>query len=155
MKAQLDATDWKILKELQNNGRMTNVELAQRIGMSAPPCLRRMRALEDAGLITGYRALLDEKALGFDVTMFVSVGLESQSESDLLAFERKVMDWPLVRESWMVSGEVDFLLKCVAPDLRSFQTFVIEELTATPNVASVRTSLTLRKVKNVGVVPIR
>jgi DNA-binding Lrp family transcriptional regulator len=151
---RLDAIDWKILRELQADGRMTNVELARRVGISAPPCLRRVRALEEAGVIRGYRALLDEKLLGFDITVFAMVSLSGQSEADLLAFEKRVHDWPIVRECWMLSGEVDFLLKCVAPDLKTFQAFVIEDLTAAPNVDGVRTSLTLRPVKTDPVVPI-
>jgi DNA-binding Lrp family transcriptional regulator len=154
VKARLDAIDWKILKELQADGRMTNVELARRVGVSAPPCLRRVRALEEAGIIKGYRALLDEKALGYDITMFAMVSLSSQAEADLLKFEERVKSWPIVRECWMLSGDVDFILKCVAPDLRTFQTFVIEELTAAPAVDGVRTSLTLRQVKNDPVVPL-
>lgn len=154
MKARLDAIDWQILKELQDDGRMTNVELAKRVGISAPPCLRRVRALESAGLIRGYRTLLDEKQLGYDVTAFAMVGLHSQTEADLIAFEEKVKSWPIVRESYMLSGEVDFLLKCVAPDLQSFQTFIIRELTATPNVDSVRTALTIRRTKDEPIVPI-
>src|SRR5262245_3482539 len=84
---RLDAIDWKILKELQDDGRITNVELARRVGISAPPCLRRVRALEEAGYIRGYRALLDEKLLGYEVTVFAMVHLSSQAEADLLAFE--------------------------------------------------------------------
>jgi len=154
LKVRLDAIDWKILKELQSDGRMTNVELARRVGISAPPCLRRVRALEEAGVITGYRALLDEKMVGWDITMFAMVGLASQAEADLVAFEERVRSWPIVRECWMLSGDVDFILKCVAPDLKTFQAFVIEELTKAPNVGAVRTSLTLRQVKNEPVVPI-
>jgi DNA-binding Lrp family transcriptional regulator len=154
MKSRLDAIDWKILKELQAAGRITNVALAQKVGISAPPCLRRVRALEDAGIIQGYRALLDEKALGFDLTAFVFVGLSSQAEADLLAFEEKVKGWAIVRECHLASGEIDFVLKCVAPDLRAFQTFVIEELTKTPNVESVRTSLILRRIKDEAAVPV-
>jgi DNA-binding Lrp family transcriptional regulator len=154
LKLRLDAIDWKILDALQGDGRMTNVELARRAGISAPPCLRRMRALEEAGIIRGYRALVDEKALGYEVTVFAMVGLASQAEADLHAFAEKVRGWPLVRESWMMSGDVDFMLKCIAPDLKTFQNFVIDVLTATPNVASVRTSLTLRQVKDDPAVPI-
>lgn len=155
VKIRLDAIDWHILKELQADGRITNVELARRVGISAPPCLRRVRALEQAGLITGYRTLLDEKQLGYDVTAFAMVGLHSQTESDLNAFEAKVRSWPEVRESYMLSGEVDFLLKCVVPDLQAFQNFIIRELTATPNVDSVRTALTIRQTKNEPVVPVK
>lgn len=143
----LDALDWRILKELQAEGRMTNVALANRIGLSAPPCLRRVRALEEAGLITGYAALVDEVALGFTLTAFAMVGLHNQSESDLRAFENLVLGWPMVREAHMLSGESDYMLKCVARDLRSFQDFVLGELTAAPNVASVKTFLTIRRAK--------
>lgn len=153
MKAHLDSIDWKILKELQSDGRITNVELARRVGISAPPCLRRVRALEEAGIVTGYRALVDEKALGFDVTMFAMVGLSSQSEADLSAFVARVQAWPIVRECYMLSGEADFILKCVAPTLRAFQAFV-EELTAAASVDSVKTSLTIRRVKDEPLVPI-
>jgi len=147
MRARLDATDWRILKELQANGRITNVELAEKVGISPPPCLRRVRALEQAGMIAGYFAQLDEKMVGFEVIAFAMVGLHSQSEADLRAFENRVLAWPLVRECHMLSGETDFLLKCVAPDLTAFQDFVIEELTAAANVASVKTTLVIRRVK--------
>lgn len=155
MKIRLDAIDWHILAELQKDGRITNVELARRVGISAPPCLRRVRALEEAGLIRGYRTLLDERQLGFEVTAFAMVGLHSQTEADLNAFEDRVRAWPEVRESFMLSGEVDFLLKCVVPDLQAFQTFIIRELTAAPNVDSVRTALTIRQTKDEPVVPMK
>jgi len=151
--AELDAIDWKILKELQDDGRITNVELARRVGISAPPSLRRVRALEDAGYIRGYRALLDEKLLGYEVTVFAMVHLASQAEADLAAFEAFVRTEPLVRECWMLSGEIDFLLKCVAPDLRTFQAFVTD-LTAAPHVRNVKTSLTLRNSKDSPTVPL-
>jgi DNA-binding Lrp family transcriptional regulator len=150
--AHLDALDRLILKELQDDGRMTNVELARRIGISAPPCLRRVRALERAGYIKGYRALLDEKLLGYEVTVFAMVHLTSQADGDLKAFEDFVRAEPLVRECWMLSGEIDFILKCVAPDLTTFQTFVAE-LTAVPHVRNVKTSLTLRNSKDAAIVP--
>jgi DNA-binding Lrp family transcriptional regulator len=150
--ARLDAIDRKILRELQADGRITNVELAQRVGVSAPPCLRRMRALEEAGYIKGYRALLDEKLLGYDVTVFAMVHLASQAEADLQAFEAFVRAKPMVRECWMLSGEIDYILKCVAPDLRTFQAFVAE-LTAAPHVRNVKTSLALRMAKDAAVVP--
>ncbi len=152
MLARLDEIDWKILAELQNDGRITNVELARRVGISAPPCLRRVRALEEAGYIRGYRALLDEKRLGYEVTMFALVHLTSQAEPDLAAFEAFARAQPLVRECWMLSGEVDFILKCVAPDLKTFQAFV-GELTAAPHVRNVKTSLALRMSKDAPSVP--
>ena len=147
MRARLDATDWRILKELQANGRISNVELARKVGISPPPCLRRVRALEQAGMIAGYFGLLDEKSVGFEVIAFAMVALHSQSETDLRAFENRVLAWPLVRECYMLSGESDFLLKCVAPDLTAFQDFIIEDLTAAPNVGGVKTTLVLRRVK--------
>jgi len=151
--ARLDAIDWKILAELQGDGRMTNVELARRVGISAPPCLRRVRALEEAGFIKGYRALLDESRLGFEVTVFAMVHLASQAEADLAAFEVFVRAEPLVRECWMLSGEIDFILKCVAPNLTTFQGFVAR-LTAEPHVRNVKTSLTLRNSKDAPMVPL-
>jgi DNA-binding Lrp family transcriptional regulator len=151
--ADLDAIDWKILKELQDDGRITNVELARRVGISAPPSLRRVRALEEAGYIKGYRALLDEKLLGYEVTVFAMVHLTSQAEADLAAFEAFVRAAPLVRECWMLSGEIDFILKCVAPDLRTFQAFVVD-LTSAPHVRNVKTSLTLRNAKDAPMVPL-
>jgi DNA-binding Lrp family transcriptional regulator len=150
--ARLDDIDWNILKELQADGRITNVELARRVGISAPPCLRRVRALEEAGFIKGYRALLDERLLGYEVTVFAMVHLSSQAEADLKAFEDFVRGKPLVRECWMLSGEIDFVLKCVAPDLKTFQAFVAE-LTGAPHVRNVKTSLTLRNSKDAAMVP--
>jgi DNA-binding Lrp family transcriptional regulator len=153
-KADLDAIDWKILRELQGDGRMTNVELSRRVGISAPPCLRRVKRLEEAGIIRGYRALLDAPALGMDVVAFCLVGLQHQSDAELKAFAEHTRGWPIVRGAWMVSGEFDFLLHCVASDLSKFQTFVIEVLTSTPNVDTVRTALTIRQVKDEGLVAI-
>ena len=154
MAHDLDATDWRILKELMANGSITNVALAARVGLSAPPCLRRVRALEEAGVITGYTALVDEKALGFSLTAFALVGLHSQSEADLRAFENRVLGWSLVREAYMLSGESDYILKCVAPDLTTFQDFILTQLTAAPNVASVKTNLTIRRAKTAPGVPV-
>ena len=104
MRARLDATDWRILKELQANGRISNVDLARKVGISPPPCLRRVRALEQAGMIAGYFGMLDEKSVGFEVIAFAMVGLHSQAEADLRAFENRVLAWPLVRECYMLLG---------------------------------------------------
>ncbi|GGE59221.1 Lrp/AsnC family transcriptional regulator [Actibacterium pelagium] len=150
---KLDPIDRKILAELQADGRMTNVELAKRVGISAPPCLRRVRTLEEQGYIRGYHADVDSRALGFEVQVFAMVGLMSQAEIDLSAFEERCRDWPLVRECHMLNGEVDFVLKCAAPDLSTFQTFLTEELTAADNVASVKTSLVIRCAKDLPGVP--
>ena len=147
MPLRLDALDWRILKELQANGRISNVELAETIGLSPPPCLRRVRALEQAGLITGYYAALDEKQMGFEVIAFAMVGLHSQAEADLRAFENRLLSWAIVRESHMLAGDADYILKCVAADMQSFQDFVLKDLTAAPNVASVKTTVTIRRAK--------
>jgi DNA-binding Lrp family transcriptional regulator len=146
-RAKIDDIDRRILADLQGDGRMTNVELARRAGISAPPCLRRVRALERDGFIRGYHADLDAKALGFDVTVFAMVGLVSQAEADLVAFEKLCAGWPMVRECHMLAGEVDFLLKIVAPDWDSYQTFLTRELTSAPNVAHVKSSLAIRASK--------
>ncbi|EJF89171.1 Lrp/AsnC family transcriptional regulator [Bartonella tamiae] len=146
--ADLDSIDWKILKELQNDGRITNVELASKVGMSAPPCLRRVKRLEQEGIIKSYQAILNGAIIGQDLVAFCFVGLHRQSEADLRGFAAMAYKWPLVRKAWMVSGESDFLLHCVASDLKSFQSFVIEQLTAASNVGSVRTALTIRVIKD-------
>jgi len=154
MSVQLDTIDWRILKELQSSGRITNVTLAHRVGLSSPACLRRVRALEEAGLISGYSVLLDEPGLGFSLTAYVMVGLYSQSETELHAFENLILGWPMVREAYMLSGEHDFILKCVAEDLGTFQDFILNELTSATNVESVKTFLTIRRVKREPGVPI-
>lgn len=154
MIARLDVTDLRILRELQADGRITNVALARRVGITPPPCLRRVRALEEIGMIRGYHADLDEKALGFQLTAFAMVGLHSQSEADLRTFENRVLAWPLVRECYMLSGETDYILKCVTSDLASFQDFITRELTAAPNVATVKTSFAIRRAKHEPGVPI-
>ena len=153
-RVKLDDIDRRILADLQGDGRMTNVELAQRVGISAPPCLRRVRALEQAGYIRGYHADLNAESLGFGVTVFALVGLKSQAEADLNAFEQKVAEWPLVRECYMMAGEVDFILKIVAKDWDTYQGFLTRELTAAPNVAHVKTSLTIRASKQAPGVPL-
>ncbi|MCW1950609.1 MAG: Lrp/AsnC family transcriptional regulator [Octadecabacter sp.] len=150
---KLDEIDRMILAELQADGRMTNVELAKRVGISAPPCLRRVRTLEEQGFIRGYHADVNARELGFEVQVFAMVGLVSQAEIDLSTFEKKCAGWPLVRECHMLNGEVDFVLKCVAPDLRTFQNFLTEELTSADNVASVKTSLVIRGAKDEPGVP--
>jgi len=145
---KLDPIDRKILAELQGDGRMTNVELSRRVGISAPPCLRRVRTLEETGFIKGYHADVNARELGFEVQVFAMVSLTSQAEVVLSGFEGRARSWPLVRECHMLNGEIDFILKCVAPDLSTFQTFLTEELTAADNVASVKTSLVIRNAKD-------
>lgn len=150
----LDAVDLEILAALQDDGRMTNVDLAARVGLTAPPCLRRVRALEQAGVIQGYHARLAPASLGYDITVFALVSLRSQAESDLRAFEEHVATLPEVRECHMLNGEIDFILKIVAHDLQSFQRFLTSHLTTAPNVASVKTSLTIRTSKDSPGIPI-
>jgi DNA-binding Lrp family transcriptional regulator len=150
---KLDPIDRKILAELQADGRMTNVELSKRVGISAPPCLRRVRALEEAGLIRGYHADIDARELGFEVQVFAMVSLKSQAEADLVAFEKMARAMPYVRECHMLNGEIDFILKCVAPDLSSFQSFLTGSLTSAANVGSVKTSLVIRCAKDEPGVP--
>jgi DNA-binding Lrp family transcriptional regulator len=152
-RVKLDEIDRRILADLQSDGRMTNVELAKRVGISAPPCLRRVRALEEAGFIRGYHADLAADLLGFGVTVFALVGLKSQAEADLVAFEQQVTAWPMVRECYMLAGENDFILKIVAKDWDAYQAFLTRELTAAPNVSHVKTSLTIRPSKQQPGVP--
>jgi DNA-binding Lrp family transcriptional regulator len=151
---KLDRIDRRILRDLQNDGRMTNVDLAKRAGISAPPCLRRVRALEKAGTIKGYHAHLDPAALGYSVTVFAQVGLSSQAEPDLKAFEDLAATWPQVRECHMLAGETDFLLKIVAEDWDAYQKFLTTKLTAAPNVSHVKSALAIRTAKLVPGVPV-
>jgi DNA-binding Lrp family transcriptional regulator len=151
---QLDQIDLEILSHLQADGRMTNVDLAQKVGLTAPPCLRRVRALEEAAVIRGYHADLCPEELGWSITVFAMVSLKSQAEADLKAFEEHVAGLPEVRECHMLNGEIDFILKLVARDLPSFQSFLTGKLTSAPNVASVKTSLTIRTSKALIGVPV-
>lgn len=153
-RVKLDRIDRRILRDLQADGRMTNVELARRAGISAPPCLRRVRALEEAGYVRGYHADINPEALGFGVTVFAQVGLSSQAESDLKKFESLVNSWPQVRECNMLAGETDFLLKVVAEDWDSYQRFLTTKLTAAPNVSHVKSALAIRTSKSLPGVPI-
>ncbi len=153
-RVKLDKIDKRILTDLQDQGRMTNVELSKRAGISAPPCLRRVRALETAGYILGYHANVEPKRLGYNVTVFAHVGLSSQAESDLEAFETIVAKWPEVRECHMLAGETDFLLKIVATDWDAYQRFLTSNLTPAPNVSSVKSALSIRTSKHQPGVPI-
>jgi DNA-binding Lrp family transcriptional regulator len=149
-----DAIDRRILSELQSDGRMTNVDLAAKVGLTAPPCLRRVRALEEDGIIEGYHAALSPARLGYTITVFAMVSLKSQAESDLRAFEDHVETLAQVRECHMLNGEIDFILKIVARDLQEFQSFLTTSLTTAPNVAGVKTSLTIRRSKYLPGVPV-
>ncbi|NVD44351.1 Lrp/AsnC family transcriptional regulator [Qipengyuania atrilutea] len=149
-----DDIDQRLLAELQEEGRITNVDLAQRVGLTAPPCLRRVRALEEDGVIKGYHAELDAAKLGYTIMVFAMVSLKSQAEDALREFEEHVRALPQVRECHMLNGEIDFILKVVAEDLQSFQEFLTGKLTPAPNVESVKTSLTIRTAKNEPGVPL-
>jgi DNA-binding Lrp family transcriptional regulator len=151
---KLDTIDWKILRELQRDGRITNVALSSRVGLSPPPTLRRVQALEEQGYIKGYRAQLDAEKLDYGVKLFALVGLKSQAQSEMAEFERRVKGWPIVRECHAISGVADFMLKCVARDLQSIQSFVMGALSKAPNVDSVKTSLILHVAKDEPEVPL-
>lgn len=151
---KLDKIDRKILKELQDDGRITNVELSKRAGISAPPCLRRVRALEEAGLIKSYHAHLNEVAMGYGITVVANIKLNSQNETDLKAFEQKCREWDKVRVCYLMSGDVDFILKIVAHDWEDYQQFLSNEITPFPSVASVKATPLLRTVKFEPGVPI-
>ncbi|HPD82732.1 MAG: Lrp/AsnC family transcriptional regulator [Alphaproteobacteria bacterium] len=151
---KLDKIDRKILRDLQANGRITNVELSKNAGISAPPCLRRVKALEDNGFIKGYYARLDAAALGYGMSVFALIKLVSQAESDLKKFEERCQDIRQIRECHMLSGEVDFLLRIVAKDWDSYQQFLTEELTALENVTSVKTMPLVRSCKEKTGIPI-
>lgn len=146
-RVKLDRIDRLILRNLQEDGRMTNVELARRASISAPPCLRRVRTLEEAGVITGYHADIDPAQLGYGVMIFAQVGLSSQAEQDLKAFEELVNSWPEVRECYMLAGETDFILKIVAEDWEAYNRFLTTRLTTAPKVAHVKSALAIRRSK--------
>lgn len=149
----LDGIDRRILLELQTDGRITNVELARRAGISAPPCLRRVRRLEEAGIIRGYHADPDPQRLGWEITVFAIVGLDSQKESVLSAFEHLVGTWPEVRECHMIRGGGDFLLKLVARDT-AHENNLTQRLTGSPTVSKVQTLQTIRTSRALTGVPL-
>jgi len=150
--AELDSIDLRILAELQADGRITNVELASRVGLSAPPCLRRVRRLEEAGVLRGYHADVEPNALGFEITFFAIVGLESQKQVILDAFETEVIGWAEVRECHMIRGGGDFLLRLVARDT-AHENALTARLTSATNVLRVQTLQTIRTAKNAAGVP--
>jgi DNA-binding Lrp family transcriptional regulator len=152
-RVKLDRIDLQILKDLQDDGRMTNVELARRAGISAPPCLRRVRALEEAGFIKSYHAELDSEQLGYEVMFFALVGLDNQSEAVLTAFEQMAAEWPEVRECHMARGPHDFVLKIVAHNT-AHENELTTKLTAAPHVATVLTMQVIRTSKRTPGVPL-
>ena len=151
---KLDRIDLRILRELQKDGRMTNVDLAQKVGISAPPCLRRVRALEEAGFIRGYHADVASDKLGFGITVFTLVSLTNHAESDLQNFAKLVEGWPEVRESYMMTGDSDFLIKIVAEDWEAFQKILTHKLAGAPNVAHVKSAPAMQRTKYEPGVPV-
>ena len=153
LKNKLDDIDLHILNELQSNGRISNVDLANLVNISPPSCLRRVKALEHLNYIKGYSAKINAELIGFKVTVFAYVGLESQAESDLQIFENYISVFPEVRECHMLIGEVDFILKIVAKDWDDFQKFLTTKLTQAPKVSNIKTSLNIRTNKSLTGVP--
>lgn len=151
---KLDVIDRKILGALQDNGRLSNVELAERVGLSPSPCLRRVRMLEDAGMITRYVALLDQKAVGLPVSVFISIKLERQQEDDLDSFEAEVRKYPEVLECYLMTGTRDYLLRVATRDLAAYERFLKTKLTRVENVASIESSFALKQVKYTNSLPL-
>jgi len=151
---KLDKIDKQILKMMQENGRITNIDLANKTGISAPPCLRRVKALEDAGLITSYHAEVDAKLLGYGVNIFAFVEMNKHTEEVLSEFEHKMKSWPVVMEYYMLAGDSDYVLKIIAKDWEDYQNFLTKELLVQPNVSHVKSVLSIRGYKNHTGVPV-
>jgi len=153
-RSRLDKIDKNILRRLQSDGRISNINLSKAVGISAPPCLRRVRALEEAGYIDGYHAQINPASMGYGVTVFAMVTLKSQAEEDLRAFEKHVSDIPMVRECYALTGEIDFLLKIVAKSWDDYQTLFTSKISNAPDIKSIKSSLTIRIPKNECGIPI-
>lgn len=142
----LDAIDRRILKAIQANARMRNVDLAEAVGLSASPCLRRVKRLEDAGVIRDYVTLVDQQAVGLPVSIFISVTLERQVEKALEEFEAAIRSWPEVMECYLMTGDADYLLRVVTSDLSAYERFLMDRLTRVTGVASIKSSFSLKQV---------
>ena len=153
-KKDLDTTDKKILRILQDDGRISNLDLSKKIGMSPPPTLRRVRDLEQNGYIDGFRANLNHSKLGFDLTSFIFIGLKNQNEEEINKFEKLVWGWEEVRECYMLNGDVDFILKCVAKNMNLFQEFLTNNVSSNDNIASIKTAFAIKPTKSLGNVPL-
>ena len=153
-KTPLNEIDLKILSHLQNNARLTNVELSEHIHLSQSPCLRRVRNMESSGIIQGYVALVDQNAVGLPVSVFVNVRLEKQIERALEKFEETVQDWSEVMECYLMTGDSDYLLRVVASDLAAYERFLMDKLTCVPGVASINSSFALKQVTYKTALPI-
>ncbi len=146
----IDRFDIQILRELSRDGRISLLDLSERIGLSTTPTARRVRRLEKDGIITGYSALIDEAALGFDVSVFVSVQLERQVDDALARFEAAVREFPEVVDCWLMTGDRDYMLRIATTGLKEFEEFLVGRLTRVPGVASIQSSIPLRRVKQGG-----
>ncbi|MGD1878680.1 MAG: Lrp/AsnC family transcriptional regulator [Kiloniellaceae bacterium] len=151
---KLDTIDRKILAALQDNGRLSNVELAERVGLSPSPCLRRVRLLEEGGIINRYVALIAQKAVGLPVSVFISIKLERQQEDDLDSFEAAVRHYPEVLECYLMTGTRDYLLRVATRDLAAYERFLKNKLTRVGNVASIESSFALKQVKYTNSLPL-
>jgi Lrp/AsnC family transcriptional regulator, leucine-responsive regulatory protein len=151
---ELDAVDRKILVQLQANGRMSLAELADKVGLSASPCLRRVRMLEKAGVISRYVAVLDQRAVGLPVSVFVSIKLERQKQDALDRFAKAIERWPEVLECYLMTGPRDYWLRVVVPDLAAYERFVKQKLTRLEGIASIESSFALEQVKYTNVLPV-
>ncbi len=147
MTESLDNIDRKILIELQRNGRLSHQELSERVGLSATPCARRIRKLEQTGVIKGYAAIVDEARLGYGFSVFVSVRLDHQTDDRLLNFEDEILQLPEVADCWLMTGNRDYLLRIALTDLTEFERFLTGTLTKIPGVASIESSIPIRRVK--------
>lgn len=153
--SNIDKIDQNIIFNLQQNGRLTNFELAEKVGLSPSPCLRRVKNLEKKGLISGYTAIIDEVSYGFPVTAFVSVRLENQTDQTLKSFEKDITSLNEVMDCWLVTGNRDYLLRVVASDLKSYETFMREDLTKVDGIASIETNFALGRVKTKNTLPLK
>ena len=154
VKKQIDSTDLKILRILQDEGRISNLDLAKKINMSPPPTLRRVRDLEQGGFIDEYRANINAIKLGFDLTVWIFVSLKNQNEESLRQFEKLVWGWEQVRECYMLNGEVDFILKCISKNMEDFNNFLTNQVTSFENISSVKTAFAIKTTKSLGKVPL-
>jgi Lrp/AsnC family leucine-responsive transcriptional regulator len=143
---QLDKTDYRILNKLQNNARMSNTELADAVGLSPSPCLRRVKQLEADGVIKRYVGIVDPKAVGLPISIFVSVSLHSQQRTGLEEFEQRIQSYPEVMECYLMTGSADYLLRVVVPELDSYERFLAEKLTRISGVANIQSSFALKQV---------
>jgi len=149
----MDSKDRQILTELQANGRLTNQELSERVNLSPSPCLRRVRIMEEAGVIRGYTALVDQKAWGLPVTVFIRIKLERHSDEAVQTFERAMLDMDEVMDCWLMTGRSDYQLRVIAADLDAYEAFVRGKLQPVPGIAAIDTSFAYGSVKRGQVLP--